>query len=106
MLHYIYPEDARITYYMGSVLSNTSNYRGMSMITTGFKETTLFDRLYSEFNMDYLTIPADPEYRFFPSQKAVYDNFNRQYFSYSAPTSMGKSFMMRMFIKKQVMDGK
>lgn len=106
LLHYIYPEDARITYYMGSVLSNTSNYRGMSMITPGFKETTLFDRLYSEFNMDYLTIPADPEYRFFPSQKAVYDNFNRQYFSYSAPTSMGKSFMMRMFIKKQVMDGK
>ena len=106
LLHYIYPEDARITYYMGSVLSNTSNYRGMSMITPNFKETTLFDRLYSEFNMDYLTIPADPEYRFFPSQKAVYDNFDRQYFSYSAPTSMGKSFMMRMFIKKQVMDGK
>lgn len=106
LLHYIYPEDARITYYMGSVLSNTSNYRGMSMITPDFKETTLFDRLYSEFNMDYLTIPADPEYRFFPSQKAVYDNFDRQYFSYSAPTSMGKSFMMRMFIKKQVMDGK
>lgn len=106
LLHYIYPEDARVTYYMGSVLSNTSNYRGMSMITPDFKETTLFDRLYSEFNMDYLTIPADPEYRFFPSQKAVYDNFDRQYFSYSAPTSMGKSFMMRMFIKKQVMDGK
>lgn len=106
LLHYIYPEDARITYYMGSVLSNTSNYRGMSMITPDFKETTLFDRLYSEFNMDYLAIPADPEYRFFPSQKAVYDNFDRQYFSYSAPTSMGKSFMMRMFIKKQVMDGK
>lgn len=106
LLHYIYPEDARVTYYMGSVLSNTGNYRGMSMITPDFKETTLFDRLYSEFNMDYLTIPADPEYRFFPSQKAVYDNFDRQYFSYSAPTSMGKSFMMRMFIKKQVMDGK
>lgn len=106
LLHYIYPEDARVTYYMGSVLSNTSNYRGMSMITPDFKETTLFDRLYSEFNMDYLTIPADPEFKFFPSQKAVYDNFDRQYFSYSAPTSMGKSFMMRMFIKKQVMDGK
>lgn len=106
LLHYIYPEDARVTYYMGSVLSNTSNYRGMSMITPDFKETTLFDRLYSEFNMDYLTIPADPEFKFFPSQKAVYDNFDRQYFSYSAPTSMGKSFMMRMFIKKQVMDDK
>lgn len=106
LLHYIYPENAQVTYYMGSVLSNTSNYRGMSMITPDFRETTLFDRLYSEFNMDYLTIPADPEYRFFPSQKAVYDNFDRQYFSYSAPTSMGKSFMMRMFIKKQVMDGK
>lgn len=106
LLNYIYPNDERIKFYMGSVLSNTSNYRGMTMMTPDFEEATLFDRLYSEYNMEYLTIPADSEYRFFPSQKAVYDNFNKQYFSYSAPTSMGKSFMMRMFIKKQIMDGK
>ncbi len=106
LLNYIYPNDERVKYYMGSVLSNTSNYRGMSMMTPEFKDATLFDRLYSEYNMDYLTIPADPEYRFFPSQKAVYDNFDKKQFSYSAPTSMGKSFMMRMFIKKQIMDGK
>lgn len=105
LLNFLYPQNEQIKYYMGSVLSNTSNYRGMDMITPDYKETSLLDRLYSEYNMEYLSIPADTDFKFFPSQKAVYDNFNKKYFSYSAPTSMGKSFMMRMFIKKQVMDG-
>lgn len=106
LLHFIYPENKRVDYYMGSVLSNAGNYRGMSMMTPDFKAASIMDRLYGEYNMDYLTIPADPAAHFFPSQKKVYDNFDRDYFSYSAPTSMGKSFMMRMFIKRQVMDGK
>lgn len=106
LLNSIYTQNSKIEYYMGSVLTNAGNYRGLSMMTPNYKDISLLDRLYDEYNMEYLTIPADPEIRFFPSQKRVYDNFYRQYFSYSAPTSMGKSFMMRMFIKKQVMDGK
>ena len=57
------------------------------------------------FNMDYLSVPSDEESCFFPAQKDIYDSLCRPYFSYSAPTSMGKSFMMRVFIKQQIMSG-
>lgn len=105
LLNYIYPENKKIEYFMGSVLSNAGNYRGLSLMAPEYKNVSLFDRLYSDYHMQYLSIPADPEERFFPAQKMVYDKLTEKCFSYSAPTSMGKSFMMRMFIKKQVMDG-
>lgn len=106
LLHYIHPNNERILYYMGSVLLNAGNFRGFSKMTPSYKEASVIDRLFAEYNIDYLTIPAAPTKQFFPAQKKVYDSFNRDYFSYSAPTSMGKSFIMRMFIKKQVIDGK
>ncbi|MGY3749343.1 DEAD/DEAH box helicase [Vagococcus acidifermentans] len=105
LLHMIYPQDYRIKHYMGSVLQSTGNYRGMDMITPDFQPTTLLEKLYTGFNKDYLSIPAEPEQHFFRSQKIVYDRLEDSYFSYSGPTSMGKSFIMRMFLKKQVMDG-
>lgn len=67
LLHFIYPENKRVDYYMESVLSNAGNYRGMSMMTPDFKTASIMDRLYGEYNMDYLTIPADPMAHFFPS---------------------------------------
>lgn len=105
LLNYIYPQNEKIEFFMGSVLSSAGNYRGLSLMAPTYKNVSLFDRLYSEYHMKYLSIPADPEERFFPAQKMVYDKLTEKCFSYSAPTSMGKSFMMRMFIKKQVMDG-
>lgn len=57
------------------------------------------------YNMESLRIPTEATGRFFPAQKEIYDNLERQYFSYSAPTSMGKTFMMRIFIKQQIMEG-
>lgn len=105
LLNYIYPQDEKIKFFMGSVLSSAGNYRGLSLMLPTYKEVSLFDRIYSEYHMKYLSIPAEPEERFFPAQKMVYDKLTEKCFSYSAPTSMGKSFMMRMFIKKQVMEG-
>lgn len=49
-----------------------------------------------------MSIPAAPELKFFRSQKAEYDRFSEPYFCYSGSTSMGKSFVMRMLIKKQI----
>lgn len=107
LLCYLYQENKCIKYYTGSVLSNAGNYHGITMLTHQFKELTLFDLLYPKFNMDYLSIPANLEYKFFPTQKIVYDSFNKKnFFSYSAPTSMGKSFVIRMLVKKQIIDGR
>jgi hypothetical protein len=105
LLRTIEPEHPAVEFYLGSVLSSTGNYRGMAMATPNYRHKSLLDWFYAEFSKNLLSIPAEPEYQFFRSQKAVYDRLNEPYFSYSGPTSMGKSFIMRMYIKKQIMDG-
>jgi hypothetical protein len=105
LLRTIEPEHPGVEFYLGSVLSNIGNYRGMARATPNYRHKSLLDWFYAEFSKNHLSIPAEPEYQFFRSQKAVYDRFNEPYFSYSGPTSMGKSFIMRMYIKKQIMDG-
>ena len=47
--------------------------RDRDMITPDFQPTTLLEKLYTGFNKDYLSIPAEPEQHFFRSQKIVYD---------------------------------
>ncbi|WP_186423785.1 DEAD/DEAH box helicase [Lacrimispora celerecrescens] len=106
LLQQLYPMDNRVDYYLGSVLSNTGNYYGMSKVVPEYESKSMLERLFTNFSKDYMSIPAEPEHQFLHSQKTVYNHLTDPYFSYSAPTSMGKSFIMRMFIKKQIMDGK
>lgn len=105
LLYDMYPQDEQVKYYLGSVLANTGNFLGMNRLTPDFENASLLERVFMHFNMDYLSVPSDGEAHFFPAQKEIYDSLSRPYFSYSAPTSMGKSFMMRAFIKQQIMDG-
>lgn len=106
LLNALYPENETIKFYIGSVLTNAGNYRGLGQHTSIFTGTDLLDQSYNEYIRKLMSIPADPDFHFFKSQKVVYDELDRQFFSYSGPTSMGKSFIMRMFIKKQILDGK
>ena len=55
--------------------------------------------------MLFRSIPAAPEMKFFSAQKEAYDHLSDPCFSYSGPTSMGKSFIMRMFIKDEILRG-
>lgn len=80
-------------------------YPYSSIVKSPFQELDAMDRLYSMFNDIYLTVPADRSKRFFQARKEVYDHLSDECFSYSAPTSMGKSFVMRMFIKAQIVSG-
>lgn len=105
LLHKIEPEHPAVNFYLGSVLLSAGNFRGLAMVTPDHQSNTLLEKLYAEFNKDMMRIPADPDKQFFRAQKLVYDRLDDPYFSYSGPTSMGKSFVMRMFIKKQIMDG-
>jgi superfamily II DNA/RNA helicase len=101
----LYPDDEKISYYAGAVLSNTGNFLAQNLIKSIYTEPTAFEQLFSAFREDYLTIPAERDKQFYYSQKRVYDHLQDECFSYSAPTSMGKSFVMRMFIKEQVFNG-
>jgi len=105
LLDKLYPQNDTIKYYMGSVLSNTGNFRGLDLQSSDFVNASVLDRIYIEYSKKMVAIPSEPDKQFFRAQKIVYEHLTDDCFSYSGPTSMGKSFVMRMFIKEQVIKG-
>lgn len=103
------PQDDEIEYYLGSVLTSVGNYRGVSLLDKQsekeYLSAELFERLFTNYSKQYFRIPASPDNYFFKAQKEIYDKFDEPYFSYSAPTSLGKSYVMRMFIKDRISNG-
>ena len=91
--------------YGGSVFSSTGNHQGLQLINSEYENINTFEKIFAQFRNDYLTIPAAPEMKFFNAQKEAYDHLTDPCFSYSGPTSMGKSFIMRMFIKNEIIHG-
>lgn len=102
LLNYLLPQNNSIKAFGGSVFSNTDNSRGLCILGTNFNEPFYLSQAYLEYKKDYLRIPSQKNMHFLSAQKKVYDHLNDRFFSYSAPTSMGKSFLMRMFIKEQI----
>ena len=86
------------------MLANIGNYRGLQLIKSKYKNTSFLDELYQSFDLDYLQMPHQEDKYFFHSQKEIYDHLNDKSFSYSGPTSMGKSLVMRTFIKDKIMN--
>lgn len=105
MLHYIYPENEDVKYVAGSVLTSVGNYQGRKIIKSDFSGADALEKIYLEFKKGFYTIPAAPDKQFMVAQKRAYDHFSNMHYSYSAPTSMGKSYIMRMFIKQQILSG-
>lgn len=106
LLSIIYPEDSSVKYYLGSILSTVGNYRGLqSTYVEGFQTADVFDALYFEYDKSTLQIPGHKESYFFHDQKDVYDGLSSKYFSYSGPTSMGKSFVVQTYLKQQIENG-
>ena len=105
LLYSIYPDDPTVLFYAGSILTSTGNYQGKNLVAKDYRGSTVLDLVHAEYAKDLLTIPAMPEFQFLRAQKRVYDHLTDQFFSYSGFTSMGKSFIMRMFLKDQVESG-
>ena len=105
LLYEMNRDNEDVKYVLGSVLTNTGNFLGFNKYTPEYRGATVLERLFAHFNMEYLTVPGEEASRFFPAQKEIYDSFEQRFFSYSAPTSMGKSYMMRVFIKHQIQSG-
>lgn len=105
LLHSMYPDNEDVKYYLGSILSNTGNYIGFNRLTPDFISPSILQQISDRFNMDYLSISSNDGAHFFPAQKEIFDGLSKQYLSYSTPPSMGKSFIIREFIKKNITEG-
>ena len=103
LLNSIKPGDVDIEYVMGSVLSSNRNYVGLQHCIPSYKEVGFYEQMTTEMTKDYLRIPSERNRFFLASQKEVYNHMiEDSYFSYSGPTSMGKSFVMRTFIRERI----
>lgn len=105
LLSTLYPENDSVKFVMGSVLTNICNYRGLTLHQNSYIPGNTFEEAYEEYKKSILKIPYQADGYFFKSQRAVFDSLNKSRFSYSGPTSMGKSFVMRVFIKEQIANG-
>ena len=104
LLNAINPTNAKIKAYASSVLSQIGNYHGLDLINTRYKTASFLDELYKLCDMDQLAIPYQQNKYFFRPQKDIFDHMDDTCFSYSGPTSIGKSFLMRTFIKDKVIN--
>lgn len=99
----LYPADEAVKAYVSDIFEKTGNHIGK-----GDGDIALFDINEAMFNayLDRrLAIPGMKGERFFIPQKKIFDSLGLNTFSYSAPTSMGKSMMIRVFIKEQIEQG-
>lgn len=100
----LYPENPKTKFYAAAVFTAIGNYQALKLLGADAYLGVL-DELFNDYQSDYLAVPGEPDLKFFAPQKRAYDHFEDAAFSYSAPTSLGKSFMMRTFIKSQVLSG-
>lgn len=102
LLYGLYPQDADVGFFSGAILQSIGNYQGQQLLGSTYSGVDAYDRIYSDYKKKWLAVPADKQKTFFHFQKDVYDHLNDACFSYSGPTSMGKSFIMRMFLKEDI----
>lgn len=67
--------DEELDYYLGSVLTSVSNFRGVSLIARQmekqYSSAELFERLFTHYSKEYLRIPAARNYAIIVPTKAL-----------------------------------
>lgn len=102
LLDVLVPNNEDVKFYMYSVLSNCTNYYALKEKKLDINGSGFLEDLSNESRKEFLKVPHHDDEHFFFEQKNIFDTFDAGNFSYSAPTSMGKSFIMRVFIRNKI----
>lgn len=106
LLGKLYPASESVRKAKAEVLSSCTNYVGMKAEKMEGRSDDVFQEISSEIQMESLKIPFQDGKFFIDDQKEIFDSFEKyQFVSYSAPTSLGKSFVMRIYLKYKVASG-
>ena len=104
LCHILYPHDARTKAYVPAIFTTLGNYPGLKQLGVT-SDAGILDAAFNAYQAEYLSVPGDKSMKFFAPQKKIYDRLTDGKFSFSAPTSLGKSFIMRTFITNQIKSG-
>lgn len=100
----LYPNDPYVRAYVPVIFTTLGNYPGLRQLGVT-SDAGILDAAFNAYQAQYLSIPGVEDMRFFAPQKQIYDRLTDGRFSFSAPTSLGKSFIMRTFTINQIRAG-
>lgn len=101
LCHILYPDSPYTKAYVPAVFTTLGNYPGLRQLEAT-SDAGILAAAFEAYQAEYLSVPGMPDMKFFAPQKKIYDQLASGEFSFSAPTSLGKSFIMRTFITSQV----
>lgn len=109
LMSQLFPQEEEVKIFKDSVYKNVSNFASVALVKQrgDAPETTdeYLRELYLEVHRRENQIP-DADGSFFDAQRDVLDGLQaNRYYSFSAPTSMGKTFVMLNFIKSKLKEG-
>jgi len=90
---------------VGGILTNLGNYQGIANKLPEYKISNIKDQIFDELQKEILQIPNEENKYFFKNQKQIYDSLDNKYFSYSGKTSLGKTFIILVKIKNEILSG-
>lgn len=102
LLDYLFPGDPMIRDYMGSVLSELGNFIGLSHANPEYSNNEILEEIRLRVLRKSLKVPGSDNESFLIPQKEIFSKLSESSYSYSAPTSLGKSYVMRAFIRNQI----
>ena len=108
ILSQVFPQNDEVKYVKESVYHNVSNFASYSLLKknqmlSGAEYEFLRGIEIEQHRIENLS--PDAENSLFDTQKQVLSELNRnQFYSFSAPTSMGKTFVIKTFIKNKLSD--
>lgn len=108
ILNKLYPDNELNNIYMGTVLSSVNNYVGLNSICKKYRNPDFIENIYENIVKESYRLPeiCGEDIFFDASQGIAFENIkNKQFYSFSGPTSMGKTFLVKMFIKEQIVRG-
>lgn len=105
LLSLLFPDDQTIKSIKDLVLLNCTNYYVLKKSPADIPNSDVIDRFIQEAKYLSLRIPSFEDKHFYESQKEIYEGIDEPAISYSAPTSMGKSFLMRLFMVNKIKKG-
>lgn len=101
----LYPDNPLVQRYAATIFATISNYPALKQLNAAPEHSAL-DNAFEAFQRRYLQVPGQEEKTFFAPQKEAFDHIEDEAnYSFSAPTSLGKSFIIRSFIESRVRAG-
>lgn len=104
----LYPQDVLNKIYLGSVLNNVNNYVGVEGKCENYKNADIVEGIREAIIKERHRLPDEcgTNMYFDAAQGVAFEKLRtNDYYSFSGPTSMGKTFLVKMFIKSLIIKG-